>query len=118
MAATGVPSRENMGEYVVATAFDPSVPSGMVPTAEPSPANPGDTALVILQSLLCLLREKNMLSRADIEELSAKVRARAADHDHDPIPCCGAGANRAASEMAQIDRYLGHRYGGKHRRPS
>lgn len=29
----------------------------------------GDETLVILQSLLCLLREKNMLSRADIEEV-------------------------------------------------
>ncbi|MBB3876464.1 hypothetical protein GGR47_002719 [Sphingomonas aquatilis] len=27
----------------------------------------GDESLVILQSLLCLLREKNVLSRADIE---------------------------------------------------
>jgi len=101
----------------MATALDASLPLGAGPGGA-SVADPGDTALVILQSLLCLLREKNMLTRADIEELSAKVHARAADHDHDPIPCCGAGASRAADEMDRIDRYLGHRYGGKHRRPS
>ena len=32
-------------------------------------SDPEDKNLVILQSLLCLLREKNVLSRADIEEL-------------------------------------------------
>jgi len=101
----------------MATALDPSLPLGAAPGGAPV-ADPGDTALVILQSLLCLLREKNLLTRADIEELSAKVHARAADHDHDPIPCCGAGASRAADEMDRIDRYLGHRYGGKHRRHS
>ena len=36
-------------------------------------ADPEDKNLVILQSLICLLREKNVLSRADIEELCDKV---------------------------------------------
>ena len=75
-----------------------------------------DTSLVILQTLLCLLREKNVLSRADIEELEVRVRARAADHDHDPLPCCVQGATQAATQMAEIGSYIGRRYGGKHRR--
>ena len=75
-----------------------------------------DKNLVILQSLLCLMREKNLLSRADIEQLCATVQARAADHDHDPLPCRGNAATAAATEMAQIGSYIGQRYGGKHRR--
>jgi hypothetical protein len=96
----------------MATVIDPSVTA-----APPIPADSGDTSLVILQSLLCILREKNVLNRADIEELTARIRTRAADHDHDPLPCCVAGVTKAAEEMAEIDRYIGHRYGGKHRRP-
>jgi hypothetical protein len=76
----------------------------------------GDKSLVILQSLLCLMREKNLLSRADIEELSAKVAMRAADHAHDPLPCCTGDAMAAASEMSALKEYIGRRYGGKHRR--
>ncbi len=75
-----------------------------------------DKAMVILQSLLCLLREKNVLSRADLEELCAKVQTRAIDHDHDPLPCRVDGVVAAASEISQITDYLGRRYGGKHRR--
>ena len=48
----------------------------------------GDESLVILQSLLCLLREKNVLSRADIEELTERVAMRAAQAERDPLPCC------------------------------
>ena len=57
----------------------------------------GDKSLVILQSLLCLLREKNLLTRADIEELREKVEARASDHAGDPLPCCIEGAAAAAA---------------------
>lgn len=81
-----------------------------------SSADGGDKSLVILQSLLCLLREKNLLSRADIEELSARVATRAADHARDPLPCRTEGALAAASEMNAITDYIGRRYGGKHRR--
>ncbi len=79
-------------------------------------ANSGDKSLVILQSLLCLLREKNLLSRADIEELREKLEARAVDHAHDPLPCCMEGAMAAANEMNRLGDYIGRRYGGKHRR--
>ena len=79
-------------------------------------AEPNDKNLVILQSLICLLREKNILSRADIEDLCATVQARAADHAHDPLPCAAASARAAAEEIAQIGDYVGHKYGGKHRR--
>lgn len=85
------------------------------PTLE---AEPDDKNLVILQSLICLLREKNILSRADIEDLCATVQARAADHAHDPLPCAAKSAQAAASDIAQIGNYVGHRYGGKHRRPN
>lgn len=75
----------------------------------------GDKSMIILESLLCLLREKNLLTRADIEELCAKVQVRAAGRGHDPLPCGTAGM-AAASEMATIGDYIGRHYGGKHRR--
>ena len=76
----------------------------------------GDESLVILQSLLCLLREKNVLSRADIEELADRVAMRAAQAERDPLPCCSEATQAAAREMARIGDYVGSRYGGKHRR--
>jgi hypothetical protein len=77
----------------------------------------GDESLVILQSLLCLLREKNLLSRADIETLCERVSMRATQAERDPFPCCAETASAAASEMSRIGSYIGQRYGGKHRRP-
>jgi hypothetical protein len=77
---------------------------------------PGDKALVILQSLLCVLREKNLLTRADIENLCDKVQASVANKAGDALPCCGSGALAAATEMGKIGEYIGQRYGGKHRR--
>ena len=89
----------------------------MATAMHPAPEDSsGDKSLVILQSLLCLLREKNLLSRADIEELSAKVAIRAADRARDPLPCCTQDARAAASEMMTLNTYIGRRYGGKHRR--
>ncbi|MES2420140.1 MAG: hypothetical protein V4595_02470 [Pseudomonadota bacterium] len=79
-------------------------------------SDPEDKNLVILQSLLCLLREKNVLSRADIEELCEKVQARVTNHASDPLPCHMSGARAAATEVAQIGDYIGRKYGGKHRR--
>lgn len=79
-------------------------------------AEAGEKSMVILQSLLCLLREKNLLTRADIEDLAAKVASRAADHAHDPLPCQTDAVVAAASEMKRLDAYIGGRYGGKHRR--
>ncbi|WP_298672929.1 hypothetical protein [uncultured Sphingomonas sp.] len=75
-----------------------------------------DKTMVILQSLLCLLREKNLLTRADIEDLCDKVQTRASAHAQDPLPCCVEGAAAAASEMERLGKYIGNRYGGKHRR--
>jgi hypothetical protein len=72
-----------------------------------------EKSLVILQSLLCLLREKNILTRADIEELKEKVAERAA---HDPFACKSGGVAAAVSELQDLGQYLGSRYGGKHRR--
>ena len=72
----------------------------------------------ILQTLLCMLREKNVLSRADIEDLCERVAMRATQADRDPIPCCNQAATAAAAEMAQVGDYIGRHYGGKHlRRP-
>lgn len=79
-------------------------------------ADPEDKNLVILQSLICLLRDKNVLSRADIEELCATVQRRAADGAADPLPCQKEAARAAANEVAQIGDYIGRRWGGKHRR--
>lgn len=75
-----------------------------------------DKTMLILQSLLCVLREKNLLTRADIENLCDKVQASAADHAQNPLPCCDASALAAANEMGKIGDYIARRYGGKHRR--
>lgn len=76
----------------------------------------GDKSLVILQTLLCLLREKNLLSRADIEDLCERVEARAAEAEAGPLPCRAQIAAAAAAEMAKIGTFIGSHYGGKHRR--
>ena len=76
----------------------------------------GDEALVILQSLLCLMREKNLLTRVDIETLCERVAMRATAAEADPIPCCPQAAAVASSEMAKIGGYIGQHYGGRHRR--
>lgn len=75
-----------------------------------------DMSLVILQSLLCLLREKNLLSRADIEGLCEKVSMRATQAERDPLPCSLETARAAAGEMSRIGDHIGKYYGGKHRR--
>jgi hypothetical protein len=75
-----------------------------------------DQSLVILQSLICLLREKNLLSRADIEGLCEKVTMRATQAERDPLPCSLETARAAAGEMARIGEHIGKHNGGKHRR--
>jgi len=101
--------------YATAPVSGPGMAPPSALAAEPGVDN-GDKSLVILQSLLCLLREKNLLTRADIEELSEKVALRASDRARDPLPCCAGGATAAATEMNAINAYIGQRYGGKHRR--
>lgn len=86
-----------------------------LPSTSPH-ASAGDESLVILQTLLCLLREKNLLTRADIEELCDRVAARAKQCESAPFPCTETAASAAASEMARIGGYIGNHYGGKHRR--
>ena len=76
-----------------------------------SAAETGEESLIILQSLLCLLREKNLLSRADIEELCHKVEARTG-----PLSCCDQTASAARDDMARLRSYIGKQYGGKHLR--
>ena len=78
--------------------------------------DPGAESLIILQSLLCLLREKNVLSRADLEELSHKVQLRATGATDGPLPCCRETAAAASEDMRRMTSYLGQRYGGKHAR--
>jgi hypothetical protein len=82
---------------------------------ESSDVDSGDKALILMQSLICYLREKNVLSRADIEELRDRVEARiAATESH--LSCAASLAAAAASEMRELDDYCGKKYGGKHRR--
>lgn len=75
----------------------------------------GDKAIIILQSLICYLREKNLLSRADIEELKDRVDARISAAQQN-MPCDVATATAAAREMASLEQFCGKRYGGKHRK--
>ncbi|MDF2640180.1 MAG: hypothetical protein K0R64_3164 [Novosphingobium lindaniclasticum] len=74
----------------------------------------GDKAMILLQSLICYLREKNVLTRADIEELREKVEARIADAETN-LPCASALATAAASEMRELEQFCGKKFGGKHR---
>ena len=78
--------------------------------------DPGEESLIILQSLLCLLREKNLLTRADIEELCHKVERRALGVSQIPLPCCSVAATGASGVMQRLASYIGQRYGGKHAR--
>ncbi len=82
---------------------------------ENSEVDSGDKAMILLQSLICYLREKNVLSRADIEELRDRVEARMAASET-TLPCTAAIASAAATEMRELDDYCGKAYGGKHRR--
>ena len=84
-------------------------------TREPD-ATAGEESLIILQSLLCVLREKNLLTRADLEALAHKVEMRAAGKSEDGLPCCVESAHAASSAMQRLTRFLGQRYGGKHAR--
>lgn len=85
----------------------------MLPTTE---GDRGEESLIILQSLLCLMREKNLLTRADIEELCQKVERRAAGQSQIPLPCCNDAALEASGLMRRLTTYIGQRYGGKHAR--
>lgn len=78
-------------------------------------AKSGEESLIILQSLICMLREKNLLTRADIEDLCHKVEMRASGAA-DPLPCCIESATAASSAMQRLTNYIGQRYGGKHAR--
>lgn len=82
----------------------------------PPVTDSGEESLIILQSLLCLLREKNLLSRADMEDLCHKVERRAAGVSQIPLPCCSEAAHGASGVMRRLTSYLGQRYGGKHAR--
>src|SRR3546814_18672643 len=61
---------------------------------------PGDKAMILLQSLICYLREKNVLSRADIEELRNSVEARMATPDSG-LSCATALVAAAVNEMRE-----------------
>jgi hypothetical protein len=81
-----------------------------------TPANPGEESLIILESLLCVMREKNLLSRSDIELLCQKVERRAQGISRNPLPCRTESAETARSYLERLSSYLGQRYGGKHAR--
>ena len=72
--------------------------------------DPGEKAVIILQSLICYLREKNVLNRADIEELRDRVEARISEVGR-TMPCDISAASAAAREMADLEQFCGDRYG-------
>jgi hypothetical protein len=78
--------------------------------------DPGEESLIIIESLLCMMREKNLLSRADIEQLALKVERRATGQSSNPLPCCSESAEAASTMMQRLTSYIGQRYGGKHAR--
>ncbi|GHC83424.1 hypothetical protein [Novosphingobium pokkalii] len=76
----------------------------------------GEESLIILESLLCVLREKNLLTRSDIELLCEKVERRATGTSRNPLPCNNGSATEAVGYLRRLSAYLGQRYGGKHMR--
>jgi hypothetical protein len=88
----------------------------MMATSLSTGVDSGEESLIILQSLLCLLREKNLLTRADIEELCQKVEMRVTAPTDGPLPCCAKTAMAASADMQRMTSYMGQRYGGKHAR--
>ena len=76
----------------------------------------GEESLIILESLLCVLREKNLLTRSDIELLCEKVERRATGTSRNPLPCNNGSATEAVGYLLRLSAYLGQRYGGKHMR--
>ena len=83
----------------------------MMDAVAPPAAAAGEESLIILQHLLCVLREKNILSRADIEELCHKVVDSSG-----PLSCCPQVASAASADMQRMTSYIGKQYGGKHAR--
>ena len=90
--------------------------ASMLPPAADHRGNPGEESLIILQSLICVMREKNLLTRADVEELCHKVDRRARGESQIPLPCCSQSAQSASGLMHRLTSYIGQRYGGKHAR--
>ena len=88
----------------------------LAPEALDVDGDPGEESLIILQSLICLMREKNLLTRADVEELCNKVDRRARGESKVPLPCCSQAAQGASGVMHRLTSYIGQRYGGKHAR--
>ncbi len=78
--------------------------------------NPGEESLIILESLICLMREKNLLSRSDLEVLCDKVGRRAQGESKSPLPCPTGSAHQAHNYIRELTSYIGRRYGGKHSR--
>ena len=74
-----------------------------------------DKSWIVLETLLCMLRENNILKRSDIEELCERVERRASAIATDPLPCCKQTAALAAADLIKLSDYIGHRYGGKHK---
>jgi hypothetical protein len=82
----------------------------------PLPVQAADESMIILEGLLCVMREKNLLSRQDLELLCQKVERRAAGVSKNPLPCCPDKAANARNYIQRLADYLGQRYGGKHLR--
>ena len=90
--------------------------ASIAPPAAKLAGDPGEESLIILQSLICVMREKNLLTRADVEELCEKVDRRARGESQVPLPCCAQSAQSASGLMHRLATYIGQRYGGKHAR--
>jgi hypothetical protein len=80
-------------------------------------ASSGDKAVIILQTLICYLREKNVLTRADLEYLCRSIDARAEASDGH-MNCAVVAAEEASRDLRALTEFCGHRYGGKRARQS
>lgn len=90
--------------------------ASIVPPAAEQGSKSGEESLIVLQSLICLMREKNLLTRTDVEELCSKVDRRARGESQIPIACCTQAAQGASGMMHRLAAHIGQRYGGRRAR--
>jgi hypothetical protein len=75
----------------------------------------GDETLIILESLLCVMREEPA-DPAGYRIALPEGRSACGGISKNPLPCCPEKAENAKNYLHRLSAYIGQRYGGKHLR--